>query len=421
MVDYKQQAGERNAIDIATDNPNVDGSSSVSVKHPDVDKIRDAVATLYHRMKGKAGTDGFSSQVYESSDTSSMAMQISGGASCLGISASDAFNMKSKKSSVYLTVDATLPLFSITATPTDKGFFADQSVENTPDLAVISNVVYGVRVLANVTITFTSSKDADDFHASLDWGIVSANVLAKFMTEHSDAVSTLNAYIIGGNAGNAAGVVTLDSKAFMNSIRKVFKGATYENARPISYQLSDMAGDILQSESLTEFTTVASGPKDYNPKIAFIDCVFFTGQDGKDDNTNLNVYLYPPSYPANPSANDLVGAVYGYESQGNSTRFGGGQENWVPMIPGDGGQNPRKPMTVNDLVKQNGGRVRIHIYPDGNDTWWINKVNLVLHFEDKTMGTVALTSPSGPANFVISQDVTIYDLVFTGKDVSDSE
>lgn len=416
--DYKPQKGTRNPIHIGTDNPNIDGQSFVKVKDPSGDNIRTAIATLFHRMKGKAATDGFSSQTYESSNSSSMALQVSGGASFFGISASDAFNMHKNNHSLYLTVDATLPLYSISATPTDKGYFADQTVENTKDLVVVSNVVYGVRVLANVAITFSSTQEADDFHAGLNWGIVSASALSDYMTKHSDSISSFNAYAIGGSASSAAGLVTLDRKAFMQSIKNVFKGATYQNARPISYQLRNMADDVLESESLCDFTTVSSGPKDYNPKVAFIDCSFLSGNDGKDGDTNLNVYLYPPSYPPNSRVDDMVGAIYGYQSQGHSREFGGGQEDAVPMFPGDGAQHPRRPMTENDFIKQNGGRVRIHIYPNGNDTWDIIQATLILHLDDQTMVSVPLSSPSSKSGFVISQDVTVYDLGFSGKDVT---
>jgi hypothetical protein len=414
--DYKAQQGKRNPIQIVTDNPNIDGASSVNVKQPSVATIRTAVATLYHRMRGKPATDGFSSQTYESSNTSSMALQVSGGASFFGVSASDAFHMSQKSSSLYLTVDATLPLFSISAIPSDQGYFADHSVENTPDLMVVSNVVYGVRVLANVTVTFNSTQAADDFHAGLNWGVVTASALSDYMTKHSDTVSTLNAYVIGGNAGNAAGLVTLDPKSFMRSIKDVFKGATFANARPISYQLSDMADDIVEAQSLCNFTTISSGPKSYNPKIAFIDCSFLSGSDGKDNDTNLNVYLYPPSYPPNSQVDDMVGAIYGYQSQGHSWAFGGGQVDTVPLIPGDG-VHSRGLMTENDLIKQNGGRVRIHIYPNGNDTWDITQATLYLHLDDQTLVPIQL-SAGGKPNFVISQDVTTYDLTFTGKDIN---
>ena len=418
--DYKPQKGARHPIDIATDNPNVDGSSFVTVKDPSPERIRDAVATLFHRMKGKAATDGFSSQVYESSNNSSWALQVSGGASFFGVSASNAFSTKNASSSVRLTVDVTLPLYSISATPPDQGYFTDPNVENNKDLVVVSNVVYGVRVLANMTITFDSSEAADDFHASLDWGVVTASAMTKYMSKHSNTVKSFNAYVIGGNAGNAAGMVTLDPKAFMQGIREILKGTTYQNARPISYQLRNMADDVLMTESLCDFTTVSSGPKDFNPRIAFIDCVFLSGQDGKDDDTNLNVYLYPPSYAANSRADDMVGAIYGYQSQSRSWRFGGGQEDQVPLTPGDGGAHFRPAMTRNDLIKQNGGRVRIHIYPNYNDTWFVTQANLILHFEDNSLESILLKSPGvGKADFCISQDVTVYDLVFTGKDITE--
>jgi hypothetical protein len=75
-------------------------------------------------------------------------------------------------------------------------------------------------------------------------------------------------------------------------------------------------------------------------------------------------------------------------------------------------------MTRNDFVKQNGGRVRIHIYPNGNDTWDVNQVTLIFHFDDQTLLPVQLGTANGQPNFVISQDVTHYDLQFKGSDLT---
>lgn len=307
-------------------------------------------------------------------------------------------------------VHARKSVYSISALPPDNGFFTDPKVEATPNLMVASNVSYGVRVLANMTLTFNTTSEADDFKASYSGCGYSANLVFDYLNKRSSSSSTVNAYVVGGAAASAQ--ITFDPKTLLSSINRVLNSVTYDNARPIGYQFMDMAGNILGAQSATDhFTTVTCAPATTNPRVTDIRVEFVSGSDGKDWNTNLNVYLYPPKYVNSPQADDMVGALYGYQSQGHSSAFGGGQASDVFMVPGDG-VHGGPILTRNDFIKSNGGHVRIHIYPDGNDTWNVQQMNLIFNFEDGTTVTVS-TNP-----FTISQSVTTYDWFFDASKFS---
>jgi len=403
---YKEQTGARNPMELDTDNPNIKGSSGVLVKDPSIVTTRDAIATLYHRMTGPAANESTAFQVYKSYTSSDLNIQISGGASGFGISFSDAFSSNSSSSSLSLTIDARKSVYSISALPPDNGFFTDASIENTPDLMVVSNVVYGVRVLANLTVDFNSSQQADEFKASYSGFDISANGAFDYLSKNSSSSSQANVYVVGGSGSSA---ITLNPKTLLSDINKILSTVTYENARPISYQFMNMAGDIVGAQSATdEFNTEACAPSTDNPKVTSVQVAFRSGSDGKDNDTNLNVYLYPHDFINQPNVDDMVGALYGYQSRGHSSAFGGGQTNYVWLTAGNGA-NMGPMYTRNDFInKLKGGHVRLHIYPNGNDTWDIQQMTLTFNFEDGTTKDVSFPP------FVVSQDVTTYDVYFTG-------
>ena len=129
------------------------------MKDPNIVTIRDRDATIYRQFKGPTATEAYSSQTFESNNSAELNMQISGGASGFGVSFSDAFKTGNTSHSVCLTIDARKSLFSIGVLPPDNGFFTDSSVEATPNLMVVSNVSYGVRVLGNLNISFVDLKN----------------------------------------------------------------------------------------------------------------------------------------------------------------------------------------------------------------------------------------------------------------------
>src|ERR1019366_3502039 len=154
---YKEQAGKRNPMSLYTDNPNIKGSSGVEINDPSIISCHDAIATIYRRFTGPAANEATSFDALESSNSADLNMQISGGASAYGVSFSDAFTTSNSSTSIALTIDARKSVYSISALPPDGGFFSDPSVEHIPNLMVVSNVSYGVRVLANLTVTFNTS------------------------------------------------------------------------------------------------------------------------------------------------------------------------------------------------------------------------------------------------------------------------
>jgi hypothetical protein len=129
-----------------------------------------------------------------------------------------------------------------------------------------------------------------------------------------------------------------------------------------------------------------------------VQVTFMSGPDGKDSDTNLNVYLYLRNYVNNSRNDDMIG---------HSSAYGGGQSSFVTLTPGSGSYGGPL-ITRDDIVKANGGHFRLHIYPNGNDTWNIENLTATLYFSDRT------TQPINFSGFTVSQNVTTYDFQFDG-------
>ncbi len=386
---YREQAGARNPMTLVTDNPNINGSASVMVQNPGIATCRDGVAEIYRRFTRDVGTESSYYDVMESNNSADLNIQISGGASSMGLSFSDAFSHQSSSNTVSLTVDAAKSLYSISALPPDSGFFQNAAVENTPNLMVVSNVVYGARVLANVSVTFNTDKDANDFKAAYSGFGFDANAAFNYVQSHQSAVSAIHAYIVGGPGSSQ---VSFSKDGLEQQINRILGGVTYQNARPISYQFMDMAGDIVGAQSATDrFQVQTCAPSNKPPAIKTVRVHFQDGSDGKDNDTDLNVYLYPGDTQTNMN-NEKQGSILGYESQGHSWKF---PNNGAADIYLSGYTGPNGPAGIpilldrNTFIRSGGGHLHLNCYRHGNDDWIVQKMDVIINFADGTSKDIA--------------------------------
>ena len=247
---YKEQTGTRNPLSLVIDNTDASGSSYITVSNPWMGTMNDGVRKLTRELPSKnAGAESFTYQVYETGNSAAQSLQVSGGASGYGITASASYGTSSTSNTINITIDATKIMYTINTYPPDSGYFKSEADEKVANQMVIGSVSYGIRVLADLTYTFNSASEAADFKASYSgWG-VSANVGLDQVSKSSNVSSTINCYVVGG-PGNAT--MSFDKKDLEAQLKKIFAGATYQNAMPISYEFYDMAGDLVGSNSATD-------------------------------------------------------------------------------------------------------------------------------------------------------------------------
>ena len=389
---YKETTGDRNPIVLVTDNTNIKGSSYVTINNPDMGTVFNGVKNLFRESVGKAATESMTYQIYETANDADQSIKISGGASGYGISLSAGYSNSSESKTYNLTIDAIKTLFSITTTPPDNGFFKDPKVESTPNLMVIGSVSYGVRVLANMSVTFTSQQEEVDFKAAYSgWG-VSANVDLGFISNNKSVSSTINCYVVGG-PGNST--VSFNKKDLKNEIERIIAGATYQNAKPVKYEFYDMAGNVIGSRSATDnFAVRNCTPGKDDPRLESVTVDFGVGSSNKNANDNYTLLLWPGNYKINNNYAQNGDMVFEY-NQLNSPEAGleyQSNANYTIKM-----QRVNRPATLSEFTK-NGGELELSLFPIGgnglfgrNDNWTINAMTVTLNFEGDVGGGKSIT------------------------------
>jgi len=419
---YAEQTGTRYPITLVNENPNITGSSYVNVKNPGMGTTTNAVNKLIKEMKGPAANEEFKYQIYETGNSAAQGLQVSGGGSYAGFSAQNTYSTSSTSNTVNLTIDATKILYTINMSPQDSGFFADPKIESTRNLMVIGRVSYGIRVLANLTYTFNSASEADQFKASYSGFGGSANVSLNQVSQSSSVSNSINCYVIGG-PGNST--ISFNKKDLESQLKAVFKGATYQNAKPIEYSFFNMAGDLLGSYSSTDnFTERNCVPNTNAARLKSIFVTFNTGADGKDNNTHYTFSLYGGNagtrnnyngYDNNPpqTVNNAEPFIAMYKTGPLNVVFSPGQSNTNPLttnayLGGYEGANTLYGNLDMDYFVKHGGIVHLHIYPDGSDTWNISSMVLQLNFDGGLTQNVKFNA------FTVSDKSTEMTLYFDG-------
>jgi hypothetical protein len=383
---YKEATGDRYPLTILTDNTNVKGKGYVAVPDPNMATIRAAVDQLFRETTGPVATESLSTQMYQTANDADQSLMISGGASGYGISLSASYSTSSQSSTYNLTIDAVKTLFSINTIPPDSGYFKDPKVENTPNLMVLGSVSYGVRVLANMTVTFNSQQEEADFRASYSgWGI-SANVDLDQLSKEKSVSETINCYIVGG-PGNST--ISFNKNELKAQIQKILAGSTYKNAMPIKYEFYDMAGEVVGSNSATDNFAVRNCiPGKDNPKLLSAYVTFFTGGDNKNQGDDYGVFLYDGNVKQGPVTNGWTtferAPVFGYGTGPNSPEYPNNSQQTVQL------QSMNKEITLQDLQK-NGGVLALQMWPNNTDVWDINSIQLTLNFEGSTTSPQKIT------------------------------
>jgi hypothetical protein len=353
--------------------------------------IRDGIATLYGRFTNTNGTGNLAYTAFESDNSSDMNLKVTAGGSGYGFTFNNVFTTTNQSQHVYMTIDARKSMFTINVAPQQTGFFTSQSEESKANLMVIGSVTYGARILANLDITFNSQSDANAFSAKYNGESYNANVDLNWLSNNSSVQSTINCYVVGGPGSST---ISFDKSQLQTQLQNILAGVTYANARPIMFQLYDMAGDIIGSQSATDqFNVQTCIPAGTNAPVVNLANGYVSGvcgNDGKDHDTHYTYTLYN-------SAGNVAGS---YTNNGNSSEMDA-HTNFSNILS----------VVTSALYTdfKNGGRMHLHIEPNGNDTWDIQSLTLSLSFNNG--------SPIAPmtwTNVVVSQNNKDYDFSFDG-------
>ncbi len=420
---YTEQTGIRYPITLINENPNASGSGYIVVKSPNQATALYGVKKLRDALKGPSGSEAFTYQVYETGNSATQSMQVTAGGSYDGFSASNAFSTSGTSNSVNLTIDATKYLYTIDLQDQDSGFFADPKVEGIKNLIVVSQVTYGLRALANLTYTFATSQEADQFKAAYSGFGAKVNFSLNQMSQSSSTSSTINCYTVGGSS--QSNTPSFNKAQLEKQLDAIFAGATYQNAQPIAYTLKDMAGDEIGSYSATDnFNIRNCVPNSNGARLTSVWATITTGTSGKAGDDHYWVDLYGGNagsgnnyngYDNNPpqTVDNHEPFIAMYKTGPLNVVFNDGDKTTIPLTTNSFlGAYEAKGSVYNDLnmgyFVKNGGIVHLHIFPNGSNTWNIQNLALTLNFDG---------APSQIVNFgkfTLSQNSTEMTLYFDG-------
>jgi hypothetical protein len=403
---FRTQTGARNPIIISTDNKNMSGDTYVEVASPSRATIQNGIAALYRRFSGAAANGSTVMQLYESYNTADWTLKLNAGGSAWGVSINNSFKSSDKSQHRYLTIDVKKTLFTINTLPPEKGFFTNPADEaSAPNMMFISSVAYGIRILANLEITFKSSEAANEFNAKYKSGFYNASVDLNYLQNNSSVETRINAYIVGGPN---EGIITFDRDKLISTLNKILSGATYQNAQAISYSLCDMAGNVIGSQSATDQFAYRNCVPAKNPPL--LKSVFVTvqcGADGKDRDTHYRYALFSSrSKDAKVGVITMKGiktSMASYANDSDNSRFENNSSNNTNELKlnQSTGDHP-----LDEFYEQ--GYLRILIEPNGHDEWQIATLKLTLNFNDGSSKFVQWN------NIVMSHENKTKDLYFKG-------
>ena len=280
----------RNPVEIGVDNVlNTVGPTYRTLNQPTQNEINTAIASIAQTMNG-SGED-IKYRVYISESDAEMALNAAAGGSFAGFSLAAAYKNNSKERVYILTIDATKTYFTTTVNMPANGYFSDPSIaQNNGNMVVIKNVVFGCRVLANVVIKNSNRQDEINFNASYKGVSVNADLAFNYFKSHQNFESTVNGIVIGGPSGTSI----FNAATLREEIQALMARADYRSARPISYTLTDLNGNVLGIQSATDQITVpVCTPKSsvYTLKNARIE-VSTGSNDPKNDGSKAYFRLY---------------------------------------------------------------------------------------------------------------------------------
>ncbi|MBS1947989.1 MAG: thiol-activated cytolysin family protein [Bacteroidetes bacterium] len=371
--------GKRNPITLTTDNNNTSGEVSMLVANlnPSEANINTAKQNIVKNFSTTATAANMQYQYNYTESAVAQAMATSGGGSILGFTIGAGLSTNKEDHHLYIMYDYIIPMYTVSTSIPTSGFFTDAILEKSPDLVWMSSVTYGTRILANIRIDenslinsdFSNFKYGDKQNNSLNFDLEKLN-------QNKNIKYTINTYVVGTDVKaliNATSVTDLN-----NFINSVLSHLSNQTAKPISYTLASMAGDVIGIQSNTDEYVVSNCVKQNSSfKLQSADVEIWTGRDNKVAGSKATVELYTNS--SNPNVSPLNGRFVG--STMSNAEFAMGKGANLRISP-----DPNKNMGL--LSEFQSGLNRLDVFFDPKqpdlilDEWDVATVKIKLNFVD---------------------------------------
>ena len=266
------------------------GNNGFKVQNPTAPSIKQAISNIIGQFSPSQGGATVLQQTLYTDNQTDLSIAISAGGAYDGYSGSDSYSHNQSEHHIYLTLDAIKSLYTISVHRPANGYFGEGQIpqSNSP-IVLVQDVTYGARLLANIDITITSRTDMNKFQFA--YNAIAANGFVNVDALAHDASITykINAYMVG--VPTSTGIITT-LQNFQQQLNNIFSQSNYRNAVPIQYSLTDLDGNYLGVESMTDQFTVRNctpAQEKYTLQSAFLS--LRSGGDGKNDDSKFDLSI----------------------------------------------------------------------------------------------------------------------------------
>lgn len=250
---FNEERNPRNPIRISSFDTGITGNIYETVANPTKVDNRQAWNEIVKRTAINKNNAGYASKIYMTSSESEMLTAVGFGASGYGAEINMGFSRKATEYERYFMIDATQEMFAATAELPTEGVFVNPEDNKKTGLMFLQSVVYGMRALVSVKMSFSSKEAANEIAASYNGFGFGAEINLETLEKHRNSSTEVKMYIIGGEN---EGYVNDDVKSIKEALNRAFKGLTNKNAAPLYFTFVNMNNEAVKTSSATdEFTT----------------------------------------------------------------------------------------------------------------------------------------------------------------------
>ncbi len=253
---FREYTDGRNPVNIWTPvfvgNSSSPSSNQFLVQEPNGRNIMQGISNLVRTFTvNQAGAKSYQQTIY-SDNLADLNMLVSAGGSYGGFSGFGISKINQTQHHIYITFDDVKLLFSVDCDRPANGYFADGKtpVASSP-LVVVKNVTYCTRILANLDIATTASTNYDSLHLNYTDGVDEGTIDFSALANNNSISVTGNVMVVGTDI-NIPIVSARQLANFEQQLSDLFAKSNFKTALPIQYQLSDLDGNLLGIQSLTD-------------------------------------------------------------------------------------------------------------------------------------------------------------------------
>lgn len=290
-------------------------SSSMDIADPNARSINDAIESLRRNFGGNPGGGTELYQITRTETQAEQSLAVTAGGSYGAYSGRGSYSHADNKYHLYYTIDAIKELFTVNVMPDSVSLYPPgQSPQpNNGFPVMINNVVYGARVLANMDIALQSSGDTLGLNFQYNSIGASAFVDLKGAIANKNATVTINGLLVGFPP-RFPGTFNTDIDSFLGLVNNFWTACDYNDAKPLQYTLTDLNGNEMGIESITDKTTIQEcTPANQVYTLQSANVSFATGDDDKNDNSEFWLSIAT----GNEHSPHWVGQIYDNHSKFN--------------------------------------------------------------------------------------------------------